>query len=471
MMNKKYGLGLHYRLMFYLCGFLFACASYILGVWAFGIELASSGDSAFYRDLLKNLTNSFQNHMATFFLWQIVCICIAGIIGYLFDEQVAYRRSAEIRANTDGVTDVFNHRYFQETLVAEVERASRYKRNVCIIMFDLDNFKKYNDTWGHQEGDNLLKWFASLCSANIRNVDLIARYGGEEFVIILPESDAKDALEVSERIRIATSKKSAVEFGKNKTITVSAGIASYPEHGESKHELIVNADTALYIAKLRGKNRSHCFESDHNIIPNTSTTVKRTVVHDDDLDAIEALAAVADATAVHTKGHSISVMNLAVALGARIGLSAEELSNLRCAALLHDLGRIATPEEILEKKTPLKRDEWKKIEKHANLGARIVERIQEMTAIAPGIKHHHERYDGKGYPSGLSGKNIPLLARIITIADAFDAMTSSRSYRQALNTADAFDELRRGSGSQFDPDLVEFFIKYITEDRKKNRAA
>lgn len=465
MSSRKSNLAFHYRLVFYLSGFIFATSSYFLGILAFGAESASWGDVQFYRDLVRNLLDSFQSHSISFFLWQAVCISIAGIIGHLFDEEVHHRRVAELRANIDGVTEIFNHRYFQERLSAEIERASRYNRELALLMLDLDNFKIFNDTWGHQEGDKLLKWFAGLCNGSIRNIDVLARYGGEEFVIVLPETGSKEAMEVAERIRRACQKESIATFGKNKVTTVSVGVACFPEHGKTHHSLTLNADAALYAAKQRGKNRAYLYEEDCHKSYRANTAHIHPLLCDDDMDAIEALAAVADAKDSHTKGHSHSVMSLCVSLGKDIGLSAEEVSNLQAAALLHDIGRIGTPEEILEKREPLAKDEWKLVQNHAKLGSRIIKRVQQMGAIVPAVKHHHERYDGKGYPNGLSGKNIPLLARIIAIADAFDAMTSPRSYRDALSVEEAVEELRRGAGTQFDPELVETFIQGLAQSK------
>lgn len=216
---------LQYRLLFYMGGSIFASASYILGVLAFGVESASWGDQQFYNDLLRNLFDNFHSHLASIFLWHAVCISIAGVIGRLFDEEVHHRRIAELRANIDGVTEIFNHRYFQERLSSEIERASRYGRELSLLMLDLDNFKIFNDTWGHQEGDRLLKWFAQLCANNIRNIDVLARYGGEEFVIVLPETSGKEAMEIAERIRRATQQQSIATFGSNKVTTVSVGVA------------------------------------------------------------------------------------------------------------------------------------------------------------------------------------------------------------------------------------------------------
>lgn len=445
--------------------------SYIVGVWAYGAESADWGNPEVYRMLLDNLQVNFQSHYLTFFSWQIICISIAGIIGHLFDMEVYHRRNAEQRANVDGLTDIFNHRYFQERLSTEIERANRYSRPLSLIMFDLDNFKTYNDTWGHQEGDKLLKWFADICAGCVRNIDILARYGGEEFVIILPETEPADALDVAERIRKTTAKRSKSVFGKNKQMTVSAGIAGYPSQGQSHHQLVLNADAALYYAKQQGKNRCYVYREEFHCSYRAKPCHVKPLLDDDDTSAIEALAAMADAKDSHSRGHSFSVMSLSVALAESIEMSAEEINNLKIAALLHDIGRIATPEAILEKSEPLEVDEWKQIENQPRLGSCILKRMQQMSSIVPAVKHHHERYDGKGYPAKLAGKNIPLLARIIAITESFDAMTNNRSYRQAMTVEDAVSELKNCAGTQFDPDLVKAFVEVIEKRGYKKQAA
>ena len=462
---------LKYRLMFYVGGIVFAAVSYLAGLVAYGAESASWGDVQFYHHLMRNLAYGFQSHMLTFFAWEVICVAIAVGVCYLFDREVYYRGKAEQKANIDGLTDVYNHRYCQERLSAEIERASRYDRTLSLIMLDLDDFKVFNDTWGHQEGDKLLKWFASLCARTIRNIDVLARYGGEEFVVILPESRSEEALAVAERIREAALTQSRVTFGKNRGVTVSAGVASFPDHGTSRHALILNADAALYYAKQSGSNRCFVYEEKCHRSYRATCDHVQVLLADDDMGAIEALGAAVDARDSYTKGHSSAVMQMSLALGERLGMSAEQLDNLRAAALLHDIGKIGTPEETLAKPGPLEVEEREWIENHAGLGSRILRRVQQMGSIVPGVEHHHERFDGEGYPTGLAGKNIPLLARIIAIADAFDAMTSARPYKQAMSVDEAIDEIRHCGGKQFDPELVELFISLVQQRKSEDQAA
>ncbi|MGI6295431.1 MAG: diguanylate cyclase [Armatimonadota bacterium] len=456
-----------YRLLFYFGGFLFATASYIFGVWAYGLESKSWGDVSLYQSLIQDLSYSMNAHWPTISAWAFVCICISAYIGFLLDSEVNFRKMAELRANIDGVTEIYNHRHFQERLESEIKRAERFGRHLSLIMLDLDYFKTYNDSWGHQDGDKALKWFAGVCRESIRNIDILARYGGEEFVVILPETGPAEALEVAERIRKTVEKTSSRVLGKNRSITASAGVAVFPDHATEKHALILCADAALYSAKQQGRNRSLIYDENCAVLHRVSTShVGALLAADDNTAALEALAAVIDARDNYSKGHSRSVMEISLALGEQIGMTQEELETLRTASLLHDLGKIGMPEEMLDKKF-FDAEERTRIQTHASLGSQILRRVQQMGAILPGVRHHHERFDGTGYPSGLSGTNIPLIARIIAIADSYDAMTNNRPYRPALSRAEAFEEMKKCAGKQFDPELVGAFINMMNETRDK----
>lgn len=463
MIEQKTGMSLKYRLIFYIGGTLFGTISYIAGVWAYGVESAQWGDVQFYRSLMRNLEYCFGSHLLTLFIWELFCVGIAAFIGFLFDREVFYRQKAEQRANIDGVTELYNHRYFQERLNTEIDRAKRFNRTLTVIMLDLDRFKAYNDTWGHQEGDRLLKWFAGVCMSCVRNIDVLARYGGEEFVAILPETGVTEARAVAERIREATEDKSLAEFGKDHGVTVSVGIASFPQHASSRHSLILCADAALYSAKSQGRNCCMVYDENCNRLCHISSTHVKALLESEDLAAIESLVGVIDGRDGFSKGHSHAVMELSMVLGEKLGLADEEMESLRSASLLHDLGKIGTPEVILEKDTPLDKKDRQQIENHAQLGARMLKRVGQMNSTLPGVKHHHERFDGKGYPNGLAGTDIPLLARVIAITDAYDAMTSPRAYRKAMNHDEAIEEIRKCAGAQFDPDLVDVFIQAMAQ--------
>ncbi len=457
------GLTLKHRLCFYLGGILFATVSYILGLWFYALECAKWGDAETYRKIVDSLTGGFRSHQLTFFAWEIFCVAVAFLLGSLFQREVINRRRAEEQANVDGLTGVYNHRFLQERLAAEIERANRFRRVLSIIMLDIDDFKRYNDTWGHQAGDKLLVLFAALCGQCIRSIDFLARYGGEEFMIILPETTETEAYNVAERIRQTTERETVAAFGPEKGATVSAGIACYPKHGFTRHALILSADAALYSAKRSGKNRTHIYERNQHLPYRAASGHIHTIANDTDLEAIETLSAAVDGQSSCYAGHSSAVSNNAVMLGKKLGLSSGELGSLRVAAMLHDIGTLGTPREVLDKCSPLLQEERILIENHPGLGARILARLQQMTDIGPGVMHHHERYDGKGYPNGLAGKQIPLFARIIAIADAYDAMTHPRPYRKTLSREEAIEELRRCAGTQFDPDLVEEFIAALQQ--------
>ena len=360
--------------------------------------------------------------------------------------------AAKMRANTDELTRLFNHRYFHERLEEEIARGLRFGATFSLIFLDLDLFKRYNDIHGHLAGDEILKQIGQSIRGSLRAVDMAFRYGGDEFAVILPSASSEDAYRVAERIHKSIEKAMS---SRQALLTCSAGIASWPTDGVMREALIQCADLALYQAKQWGNRTCLPSEVANSNIPElrAGSEAKERV-----LSTIYALAATVDARDHHTFGHSRRVSNYATALGQAIGLPPERIAILRTAGLLHDIGKIGMSDELLNKTTLLNEEDWEPMHSHPDLGISILKHINGLAGCLPGIQYHHERYDGTGYPSGLNGDNIPLDARVIAIADAYEAMTSLRPYRKGkLTHKQALEELECNAGTQFDPELVEVF--------------
>jgi len=361
---------------------------------------------------------------------------------------------AEQRSRIDELTGLFNRRHFEERLKEEISRHSRYGDVFSIFMIDLDNFKSYNDIYGHVSGDVLLNQVGKVITNSVRNADQAFRYGGDEFVVVLPQTVMNDAYVVAERVQEGV----AEEMKKKEiAVTCSIGLASYPSDGVISGELVTTADTALYFAKRTGGNRVYrSSEILSEPLDEAGIYARR-----NGLSAIYALASAVEARDTYTYGHSRKVNTYAVALAEAIGLSPDEVSRVSIAALLHDIGKIGVPDRVLNKKGKLSEEDWEAIKAHPRLGANIVGNIPNLVPCRSSILYHHERWDGGGYPEGLKGEEIPIEARILAIADSFAAMTSARPYRPALCSEKVMKELRRCGGSQFDPELVGVFIGII----------
>jgi diguanylate cyclase (GGDEF)-like protein len=360
---------------------------------------------------------------------------------------------AERRARVDELTGLFNRRHFDESVKREIERHSRYGSMFSLVFLDLDNFKQYNDIMGHPVGDKLLTMIGHLLKGTLRNIDLAFRYGGDEFAIIMPQTSGDDAFAASERVR----KMLASEIESQQiNVTSSLGLASWPSDGLSADDIVNAADKALYHAKRTGGDRtcavSQMLSPLHELSESTPDTEKET------LNTIYALAATIEARDPYTYGHSRKVRGYAVALAESIGMPAEKVAVISHAALLHDIGKIGILDEVLNKAGKLDVNEYELIKTHPQLSRTIVGHVPSLTACLPAILHHHERWDGNGYPAKLKGEGIPLEARILSIADAFDAMTSLRPYRAPLSYKEAVEELKQFAETQFDPKLVKKFL-------------
>ena len=363
----------------------------------------------------------------------------------------------EQRSRVDELTGLFNRRYFEERLKEELARHSRYGDVFSLFMMDLDNFKAYNDVYGHPAGDVLLGKIGRIIRNSVRNVDQAFRYGGDEFVVILPQTARDAAYVVAERAR----RQIAEDMGKKAiAVTCSIGLASYPADGMLSGELVDVADVALYHAKRTGGNR--IFLSSKILSkPPDQAEIAGVGTRPGSLSEVYDIASAVEAKDPYTYGHSKRVNIYAAALAEKVGLSSDEVSALSAAALLHDIGKVGIPEKVLNKKGKLSKEDWEEIKAHPRLGANIIGNIPKLAPAVNTILYHHERWDGSGYPEGLKAEEIPLEARILAIADSFEAMTSARPYRPALSLEEVVTELRQGAGFQFDPGLVDTFVSIV----------
>ena len=375
-------------------------------------------------------------------------------------------REAQEAATTDRLTRVANRPTLLAQLFSEVERAARYGRPLAVAFIDLDHFKAVNDTYGHEVGDSVLRGVADVFRENIRGTDFVGRYGGEEFVLVLPETTLDDAAAVAEKLRLLVLRQ-RVTAGPSEEIAVSVsiGIAG----GQGAHvrvdQLLRDADAAMYSAKSLGRNQTYVFaevDDDTARIPRAPISSegrqRAGEVGDYGRQAAEAALAAVLAPLPHYSGKPSSLIAaIAVRLASEIGLPESEIERIRVAALLHDIGKLAVPDQILEKPGPLTADEWQSVIQHPRIGQAIIERVAAVGDAGAIILHHHEHFSGHGYPFGLRGTDIPLGARIVAIADAYDAMVRDRPYRSAIGHEAAIAELRRYAQVQFDPELVQRF--------------
>lgn len=356
-------------------------------------------------------------------------------------------------ATIDPLTGLLNRRILEESFEKEISRVQRYSHSLSVIIIDVDDFKLFNDTYGHSFGDQVLKEFANLLKKSCRKVDILGRYGGDEFAIILPETSLKGAIKLAERILKNLKIKSIITpQGERIPIKVSIGIASYPEDTSDPEKLLTLADTAMYKAKTFGGGQ-YAIISSQVKIPKEIQPPK--------FDVFLGLVNAIDNKDNYTYLHSQDVSKYAVKIGEKLGLSKEDLEILNIAGKLHDIGKIGIPSNILKKPGPLTEEEWKIIKEHPRLGHLILNQLPKMEKLLSAILYHHERYDGKGYPQNLKGKDIPILARILNIADAYSAMKSDRPYRKALSKKEIINEIKNNMGKQFDPEIAQKFLEIL----------
>jgi diguanylate cyclase (GGDEF)-like protein len=358
-------------------------------------------------------------------------------------------------ARTDPLTGLQNRRGFEESFQTEVERAAREGRELAVVLGDLDHFKSLNDRLGHPAGDAALVRVGQLFLAGMRRPDSVARTGGEEFALLMPQAGGEMAWAVAERMR--TTVEEAFR-GDSVPLTVSLGLASYPRDGVTADALLAAADQALYAAKQLGRNRSVIYSEE--IAPLVS---QRAASADVQLATLLGLAEALDMRDSGTADHCRTVGRYCALIADKLGLAPDRVKRIETAGILHDVGKIGLPDEILRKPGALTAEEWLPLRRHPEIGARILS-DDAFADIREWIVAHHERLDGKGYPRQLAGDDIPLEARIIAVADAYEAMTGDRVYCAARSPEDARTELLRCAGTQFDPMIVAAFVAALREE-------
>jgi len=407
-------------------------------------------------------------------------------------------QKAQEQAITDGLTGLKTHRFLMETLSSEWKRSTRTNRAFAIVLIDLDRFKFVNDFYGHLEGDVILQRVGNILEQHCRRSDVVSRYGGDEFVILMPETSVEQARQLANKLRSWVASDPLL---RDKNITASFGIAVFPVHGGTPQELIQVADSSMYLSKHQGGNSvSSAEQSDPNdskrwkkdvLEAYLGVTLKRMFCTGPEafdevyrrlelftrslneqgsaesneqipaavVETVTSLAFAIDAKDHYTQGHSQKVATYARMIAQALGMSPSQVEEVRLAALLHDIGKVGIPEAILNKSGPLDAREWETMKTHTDLGAKILEPLQAMSRIRLMVRHHHEFYDGSGYPDRLEGEQIPHGARLISIADAYDTITSARAYKKPRTPEDAFAELERCAANQFDPDMVRVFVE------------
>lgn len=396
-------------------------------------------------------------HVGLFGLFLFVSICT--MLSIAFIQHFENYQAISEKAKKDSLTSLNNHGYFKELLEKETATAKQSGKPLSLAIIDLDDFKKYNDSYGHLKGDQLLREFSAFLEKVCREKDfIVGRYGGEEFSIIMPDTDKNKAYTFINKLRknINDTPFEGAEVLLYGCLSFSAGIAELEKETFNSEEILYKADEALYFAKSKGKNIAEVYDEEENYRQDAASMEKQ-------FEEAEQQLKIFLSKDVYTYSHSKRVFQYAVDFGRKLQLSKSEQRLLTLAALVHDIGKLEIPRDIINKTGKLEPHEWEIMKKHVTWGKEIISTNREFADIIPLIELHHERYDGKGYPYGLQGEEIPRLARILTIIDSFDAMTTERPYQKTKTIDEAIIELRDCAGKQFDTHYVEPFIDLIRE--------
>ncbi len=380
----------------------------------------------------------------------------------------AFDRLAKI-SKTDELTSLANRRHFEEVLECFYIQARRYNRPLSLMVMDVDFFKAVNDVGGHPAGDELLKRVAIAIEEACRKADLPARFGGDEFAVLLPETVSADAAAVGERIRKSVEQIEMTDELVELNVTMSIGLADLnADEIDSPKSMIRIADRALYRAKELGRNQVVKAHDVHGGPERSESTrvdnlCKKLAGLDSQckalvLRAIQPIINILEQRDPYMADHARKVQHYAILIAQEMGLPDRVVKRIQVASMLHDIGMLAMPDAVIMHPGSLDESQLRMMRRHPLLSVRIMEGMEFLEQEIPAVRYHHERYDGKGYPEGIQGAAIPLTARILTVADCFDALTTERAFRQAMSLHEAVAEVKRHVGSQFDPSVVEAFV-------------
>lgn len=404
----------------------------------------------------------------------------------LYINNFELKDKAAQNAFLDNLTGLYSHRHFQEILAKELSEAEKNNTPVSVVLFDVNDISKINKEFGHAKGDEVIRTVANKISANIKKQDSAGRYGGDEIAVILPGMSTDEAKYLAEYLTYTLSCCNIDNVG---PIRVSVGVASYPESSYEQDKLLILAEQAMCISKSKGdkngistivSSQDYDFWDDTALNSFASVLAKRhaqiginfeeelvTKFQNEEirsqnhlLEVVTSLAGAIDAKDTYTKGHSTSVSRYAVALARAVNLPEKEVERIKLGGLLHDVGKIGIPESVLKKTAGLTDEEWSIMKQHPTIGAeKVLKPNPLLHDLIPIVKYHHEQWNGKGYPEGLKGEEIPYAARIVAVADTYHALISDRPYRKGMSVEKACEILKMGAGIQWDADLVRQFIQ------------
>lgn len=387
-----------------------------------------------------------------------IFLIIAYTLGYYVECEKEHITRLESLVHLDGLTGLYNYRYLRDILIRQVDDCTKRGISLALIIVDIDHFKQYNDLFGHQTGDIVLRQLADLLKKEAGSDYIAARYGGASFALLMPDTDERCAIEKAEKIRkgfeeLHIEKEEYLPDGK---LTVSVGLSVFPAKAANAIQLFDNADEALYRAKFLQRNRVEAYYSILDDIQGSLSGEHRDIVA-----SIKTLIAVINSRDNYTYTHVDRVVTYCRLYAEATHMSEEDKRTLMYGAYMHDIGKINIDKNVLMKTGKLTDEEWAALKRHPVDGANVIQNIDSLKSVMPLILQHHERYDGRGYPYGLKGEEIGPLARILSVADSFDAMTSNRPYQPRKTYEEAYAELRRCAGTQFDPEIAISFIHII----------